>query len=249
MEVMQEGRLKTFAVTGAGSGIGRAVAVGLAKEGYSVVALGRRKAALEETAAGHPGIHVVPLDVSRPEDCKAVFARIAQEIGRVDGLVCCAAIYPKVHFFDQTPESFNDTIVINVCGVTNVIREVLPGMLERNLGRIVVLGSLADNSPISTALGYSASKGALHAVVKGLAVEIDRFRYPNVLINELLPGATLTAMCDFGQTPDEVVPCVLNLVNFPSGGPTGRCYRGFERVRLGETWKQALLRMAGLRRD
>ena len=243
MEQIGVHTLKRVAVTGGGSGIGRAICHGLAQSGLEVVALGRTQSSLDETAQGHAGIVTKTIDVRDPDDCARVFAQLAAHYGApMDGLVVSAAIYPKVHFLDQTPDSFTDTVLTNIVGGANVVRAVLPDMLARNMGRIVVLGSLADNNPIPSAIAYSVSKGGLHALIKGIAAEIDPARYPNVLINELIPGATQTAMSDFGQSAEAVVPFVCAELDRPSGGPSGTCWYNGKQIRFGETWKGALKR-------
>ena len=243
MEQIGMHTLKRVAVTGGGSGIGRAICHGLAQSGLEVVALGRSMETLAQTAQGHDRILPKVIDVRDPEDCARVFGELAEHYGApVDGLVASAAIYPKVHFLDQDPDSFTDTVLTNIVGVANVVRAVLPDMLARNMGRIVVLGSLADNNPIPSAIAYSVSKGGVHSLVRGIAGEIDRTRYPNVLINELIPGATRTAMSDFGQGPEAVVPFVRAELERPSGGPSGTCWYNGKQVRFGETWKGALKR-------
>ena len=249
MDQIGEHEIRVIAVTGGGSGIGRAICVGLAERGYQVVALGRTAGTVEETAGLHEGISAEALDARDPENCAAVFARIEERFGQpVDGLIAGAAIYPRVHFLDQSPESFSDTVLTNIVGVANVMRVVLPGMLARNAGRIVVIGSLADNNPIPSAVAYSVSKGGVHALVRGVAAEIDRDRYPNVLVNELIPGATRTAMSDHGHPPEAVVPRVMALIDCPSGGPHGTCWYNGEQVRFGESWKRALLRKIMMRK-
>lgn len=248
MTRIEDRDLRLVALTGGGSGIGRAIARGLAADGYNVAVLGRRMAALEETAAGHERIAGFAADLGDAAQATAAMARIEARFSQpIDGLIVAAALYPKLHFLDQDADSFTETVMTNICGVANAIRPVLPGMLARNLGRIVVVGSLADNAPIPAASAYSASKGGLHALVKALASEVDRGRYPNVLINELVPGATKTAMSDFGQEPEAVVDFIRMQLNFPSGGPTGRCWLGAKEIHLGESWKRGLLR-AVLRR-
>jgi NAD(P)-dependent dehydrogenase (short-subunit alcohol dehydrogenase family) len=237
-----EHRMRVAAVTGAGSGIGRAIAHGLAAAGYRVAILGRRMESLTETARRQPGITPFGLDVADASRSAAVLAEVDIQLGPVDILVANAAIYPRMHFLDQSPTSFEETMQINVHGVANVVRAVLPGMLARNAGRVIVMGSLADQTPLPGSCAYSVSKGALHALVRGIAAEIDRVRYPDVLVNELIPGATRTAMSTSGQLPEAVYPLVQALIDQPSGGAHGRIFVQDREVRPNEGPRRMLLR-------
>lgn len=241
--VIEPRRLQNVVITGAGSGIGRALARAFAAKGYAVAALGRTLSALEQTADGHPAIHPFTVDVCDARQCLDVFARIAQDMGPIDVLVANAAIYDKVHFLDQSPESFSAMMRTNIEGVANTVRPVLPGMLERNCGRIIVMGSLADMNPFPGSMAYATTKGALHPLTRGIALEIDRDRYPNVLVNEFSPGATRTSMSDHGNAPEDIFPMLHRLVEFPSGGPHGQFFSEWRQVRVGESWKGAIKRI------
>jgi len=246
-------QFRRVVVTGAGTGIGRALCAGFTFDDYVVVGLGRTLSTLEETktVCKNGLFSYFAVDVSDSEAVTATLTRIAAEVGTIDVLVCNAAVYPKVYFLDQPADEWTRALTINVCGVANCCRAVLPAMLEQNAGRIVIVGSFADISPLPGTSVYSASKGALHPLTRALSVEIDRQRYPNVLINELNPGATRTAMSEGGHEPNAVYPWLKSIVDLPSGGPTGRiflCDREFQpnegrRARL----KRYLLRRLGWR--
>jgi NAD(P)-dependent dehydrogenase (short-subunit alcohol dehydrogenase family) len=241
-------RVKTVVVTGAGAGIGRALAVGFAGDGCRVVGIGRTRAALEETGALCQGqFSYLLADVADAEAVANAMERVAAD-GAIDALICNAAVYPREFFLHQPAVDWTSTLLTNVCGVANCCRAVLPAMLDRNAGRIVVIGSLADLSPLPGASAYSASKAALHSLVRALACEIDRRRYPNVLINEFNPPATRTAMCDIGASPSSLYRRVKQLVEFPAGGPTGRMYLRYREYRPNEGARAKLKRifMSGL---
>lgn len=242
LESLADHRIRVAAVTGGGSGIGRAIAHGLAAAGYRVAILGRRMETLTETAQGRPGITPLCLDVADAPRCAAVFAEVETQLGPVDILVAGAAVSPRVHFLDQSPTSFEETMQINVQGVANAVRAVLPGMLARNAGRVIVLGSLADQRPSAGACAYSVSKGALHALVRGIAVEIDRARYPNVLVNEYNPGQTRTGMSTNGHAPEAVYPLIQALIDQPRGGAHGRMFVLDREVRPNQGSRRVLLR-------
>lgn len=189
------------------------------------------------------GVFTREADVADNAACSSAFAAAAKALGPVDGLVAAAAVYPKAFFLDQSAAHLEEVLRINVVGVANAVRAVLPGMMERNHGRVVVMGSLADLNPLPGSLAYSVSKGALHSLVRGIANEIDRDRYPDVLINEFNPGATRTAMSEHGNDPEAIFPALLPLIECGRDGPQGRFFQEGREIRLNESWKAALKRV------
>ena len=231
--VVAMSQFRTVVVTGAGTGIGRALCVGFTSDDYVVVGLGRTARTLEETkkACKNDLFSYMAVDVSDNTAVTAALAQISAEVGPIGVLVCSAAVHPRAYFLDQPADEWTRALIINVGGVANCCRAVLPAMLERNAGRIVIVGSFADISPLPGTSAYSASKGALHPLTRVLSAEIDRRRYPNVLINEFNPGATRTGMSENGHEPAAVYPWLKSIVELPSGGPTGRiflCDREFQ---------------------
>jgi NAD(P)-dependent dehydrogenase (short-subunit alcohol dehydrogenase family) len=217
---------RTVVVTGAGSGIGRAIAVGFCSDGASVVGIGRREESLEETRSlcGQGRMHFIVGDVSRQQDVRQLFHDAFQRYGKVDFLINNAAIYPKQGFLESTHEEWSQVLHTNVLGMTLCCREALPGMLERGFGRIINLGSFAWKGPIPGSSAYSASKAAVSSFTKALAAEIDNERYPDVLVNELMPGIIKTAMSETGAEPSSVYPHVRFVATLPKSGPTGRAF-------------------------
>jgi NAD(P)-dependent dehydrogenase (short-subunit alcohol dehydrogenase family) len=246
-------RFRTVVITGDGTGIGRALAVGFTSEDCIVIGLGRTASMLEETKSlcknGRYSYKII--DVLDNIAVSAIFAQITFEIGPIDVLICNAAVYPRIYFLDHSPDEWTRTILTNVCGVANCCRTVLPAMLEKNAGRIVIIGSLADIDPVPASSAYSASKGALHALTRALSAEIDRQRYPNVLVNEFNPGVTQTNMSEDDQDPASVYPWVKRLVEFPTHGPTGRMFVRDKEFHLNEGLKakakRLVLRSIGLK--
>ena len=217
---------KCVVVTGAGSGIGRAFAAGFCSDGATVIGIGRTGADLKETArlCEEGRMHFIVGDVGRPDDVERLFSEAARICGKVDVLVNNAALYPKASFLNSTHEEWSRAIQTNLVGLAHCCRMALPGMLERRYGRIVNMGSLAWVDPIANSSAYSASKGAVRAFTRALAAEIDRGRYPDVLINELLPGIVKTRMSESGLDPREVYPHVRVVAGLPTNGPTGRTF-------------------------
>lgn len=217
---------KSVVVTGAGSGIGRALAAGFCSDGAVVMGFGRTSKDLEETArqCDSGRMQYVVGDVARPLDVERLFSEASRLYGKVDILVNNAALYPKVAFLESSHEEWSHVIQTNVIGMAHCCRLALPGMLERGFGRIVNLGSLAWLGPIPNSSAYAASKGAVRPFTRALAAEIDRTRYPDVLINELLPGVVKTKMSDSGQDPFEIYQHARFVASLPRNGPTGRSY-------------------------
>jgi 3-oxoacyl-[acyl-carrier protein] reductase len=169
-------------------------------------------------------MHFVAGDVGRKEDVDRLFAEAERRAGKVDILVNNAAAYPKVAFLDSSHEDWTRAIETNLIGLAYCCRRALPGMLERGYGRIINVGTLAWRSPIPASSAYAASKAAVRVLTVALAGEIDRARYPDVLVNELLPGIIRTRMSDDGQDPASVYAYARNLASLPRNGPTGTTF-------------------------
>ena len=213
-------------ITGAGSGIGRGLAAGFCNDGASVVGIGRTERDLEETsrAYGRGKMEYVVGDVSKDADVDRLFSRSIELHGKVDILINNAAVYPMCAFLESPAEEWRRAIEINVIGLAMCCQRALPGMLERGYGRIINLGSFAWKKPIPSSSAYSASKGAVRSLTKAIASEIDRSRYPNVLVNELIPGTVKTRMSETGEDPMNIYPHARFIVELPSGGPAGEIF-------------------------
>ncbi len=162
-------------VTGAGSGVGRAVATALLQDGYSVALAGRRQDALEETAqlAGGNSL-VVPTDVSKPDDVKALFDRIASEFGRLDVLFNNAGTgSPATNFGDVTFEQFSKVIDVNIHGMflcANAAFRMMRDQSPRG-GRIINNGSLSATVPRPGSAPYTTSKHAVTGLTKCIGLD------------------------------------------------------------------------------
>lgn len=220
-------RDKVVIVTGSGTGVGRAYARGFAAAGAKVVGISRTESDLQETQrACAPGtFEYVVGDVSRAEDVEKLFALAERKLGPVDILVNNAAVYPKVEFLQGDIEAFQRDLLVNVMGVARTCHRALPSMLQRGFGRVVNVGSFAFLGPIPRASLYSTSKGAASALTRSIAVEIDERRFPDVRVNELMPGVFRTRMTpDQGEDPAVAFAYLEPVVTIPSGGPHGRIF-------------------------
>lgn len=188
-------------VTGAGSGLGRALSLAFCDQGANVVGVGRSLESLKETHSviGSGQQHLFsfyPADVSQWAEIENIIVKVKEGLGQIDFLFNNAAVYSKVSFLDETAEDFEKAISINITGMANMCKAVLPTMLAQKAGRIFNLGSWADLSPIADSAAYSASKGAVHALTKAIAVDIAHFN-TDVQVHEWIPGHLNTQMSDY----------------------------------------------------
>jgi NAD(P)-dependent dehydrogenase (short-subunit alcohol dehydrogenase family) len=185
---------KVAIVTGAARGLGRAYAEALAKEGAAVVVGDVRDCA--ETLAAIQGAGgratSVTLDVASLDSCKAMAATAVKEYGKVDVLVNNAALYANLKGgrYDQLDEAQWDRVMqVNVKGVWNCVRAVVPGMREKKSGSVINITSLAPVYGLPYALDYSVSKGAVIAMTRSLARELGR---DWIRVNAVAPSAVMT---------------------------------------------------------
>ena len=226
-DVFMTGSARTIVITGASKGMGRALAVGFANDGYTVFGAARDARALDQTAelCSQGRFHGRALDVSNAREVAGWIDGIESSQGKVDVLICAAAVYPRAYFLDQSAEDWDEVLRINVGGVANACRAVLPGMLARRRGRIVVVGSMADMHPVAGSSAYSVSKGALHPLTRAIAAEINTAHYPDVRIAEYLPPATISGMSDMGVTPDYHYPVVKALAEGATHARSGGSFK------------------------
>jgi NAD(P)-dependent dehydrogenase (short-subunit alcohol dehydrogenase family) len=169
---------KAAIVTGAGSGIGRATALALLEEGYSVVLAGRRPEALAETVAqaglnGHLAL-AIPTDVTDPESVRALFDATKQFFGRLDLVFNNAGTgAPAVPLADLTVEDWQRVVDVNLTGVFLCIREAFRLMKDQDPrgGRIINNGSLSAYAPRPNSAPYTATKHAIAGLTKSAALD------------------------------------------------------------------------------
>lgn len=216
---------KVVVITGVGRGIGRSLAVGFSGDEARVVGFGRTEEDLIATSKLCNGrMHYVVGDVTSEEDVERLFAEAIDKHGQIDILINNAAIYPKQEFLQQTHQSWAKVIETNLIGVALCCRKALPYMFELGYGRIINIGSFAGKNPIVASSAYSTSKAGLMAFTKALAVEIDRNTYPDILINELVPGVIKTSMSSEGEDPSAVYPHARAIATLPTNGPHGQIF-------------------------
>jgi len=163
-------------VTGAGSGIGRAVTVGLLDAGYRVALAGRREPALHETLAGAAADHalVVPTDVTDAAAVHALFERVVAEWGRIDLLFNNAGVFgAPAAFEDVELEQWRTSVDTNLTGSFLCAQEAFRVMKDQSPqgGRIINNGSISAHVPRPHAVGYTATKHAITGLTRSISLE------------------------------------------------------------------------------
>ena len=172
-------------ITGGGNGIGRGLALGAAKTGARVTVCDVNDAAMASLTTEHPGLSARRLDVSDRDAVFKTFAEIEREHGRIDGLVCGAAIQPRRAVHEMPPEEWQRVIRTNLDGVVWCYQAAIGGMIKRRRGSIVAFSSGLAHQGWPEASAYAATKGALIAFVKSAAKEVAQHR---VKFNLIAPG-------------------------------------------------------------
>ncbi len=162
-------------ITGAGSGIGRALAFRFARAGCRLALLDKDTAALEDVVNELQTYNVEvlqqPGDVTHFEDCRRLVEGAIEAFGGVDVLINNAGITHRSAFIDTTPEVFHRVMAVNYFGAMHCTKAALPSLIE-NKGVIIVLSSVAGFAPLIGRTGYSAAKHALHGLFESLRTEL-----------------------------------------------------------------------------
>jgi short-subunit dehydrogenase len=186
-------------ITGASTGIGRAVALALAGEGWTVAASARDAPALAALVAEGAGrIHAFPLDVTDEPATIAIHTAIEQALGPVDLAILSAGTHLPVSLehFDTVP--FRKLVEVNLMGVVHCLGAVLPGMVARRAGQIAIVASVAGYFGLPTAAAYGATKSALITLAEALKFDCDRHGIALSVIN---PGFVATPLTDRNPFP------------------------------------------------
>ena len=197
---------RTALVTGASGGIGGAIAEALAGRGATLVLTGRDRDALDAVAVRcrHRGatVTVLPADLGRVDERERLLAAVAEPPGEVDVLVNAAGLPRRLHATRLTHLNVVETIEVNYLAATALTLRLLPGMLERGVGRIVNVGSLAGRVPPPREAAYAASKHALAAFTDCLAPDLAG---TGVSVHLVTPAVVDTGLWDRpGQEPAAV---------------------------------------------
>ncbi|PLR82944.1 3-ketoacyl-ACP reductase [Bacillus canaveralius] len=184
---------KTALITGAGRGIGRAAAIALAKEGVNIGLMGLTMENLEKVAAelSEYGVNVsaAVADVADLESVHHAVEHIRSDLNSIDILINNAGIAKFGGFLELTAEEWEKIVRVNLMGVYNVTRAVLPEMIEKKAGDIINISSSAGQKGAPVTSAYSASKFAVLGLTESLMLEV---RKHNIRVSALTPSTVAT---------------------------------------------------------
>ncbi len=216
---------KVAFVTGAGSGIGRALAIMLLREGACVLACGRgetRMTALRDEVAGLPGALLTAVaDVSDEKQVLRVLEKAAMSVGMPDIVVANAGFAIMKPLVNMSSGEFDAQMATNVRGVWLTLRHTIPAMIGKGGGDVIIVSSLAGKNGFAGGTAYAASKFAVRGIAQSLMLEV---RDKNVRVAAIFPGSTDTPFFDDSpMTPDrakilgadDVAQAILDILRAP----------------------------------
>ncbi len=223
----------TALITGASSGIGEALARCCARDGHTLVLVARRADKLHALAGELRGAHgvrvdVLPADLAQPGAAQDLAATLRRRRRPVDLLVNNAGVLEQGGFSTHAAASHQRIIDLNVSALTAMVAAFLPGMLQRNSGRILNVASIAAFQPVPGLATYAASKAFVLSLSESLAEEL---RGTGVTVTALCPGITATAMLD-GAAGDN--PKLAQLPGFVIGDVDEVAAEGYRACLAGE---------------
>ncbi len=193
---------KIALITGAGTGIGRAIALGFAREGARIALVGRRKTLLEAVAReiGRAAI-VVEADVREKSDIDRALEQIIQHFGGLNTLVNNAGVLHMGTAEQITEEQWNETFNVNVRGVWQLSTAALPYLRKQGGGSIINIASVLGINGARNRAAYASSKGAVVLLTKCMAIDHG---HENIRVNAICPGFVETGLTErvFAQAPD-----------------------------------------------
>lgn len=231
---------KVAVVTGAGRGIGQAIAVAYGRAGAAVCAAARSRDQLDDTVAriaeGRGCALAVPTDVRDYAAVVTLMERAAATLGGVDIVVAAAGIAGENKRVDESdPIRWTESIEVNLFGTFNTAKAAIPHLRRRGAGKIILVGSGMGHRSGPTRSAYAASKAGVWMLARVLAEELMA---DNICVNELIPGPVLTALIagregnlgagnqgvEWYKQPGDVAPLALFLAAQPERGPTGQTF-------------------------
>ena len=228
-------------VTGAGRGIGRAIAIAYAQAGAAVCCAARTLQEIATTvrdieASGGRAI-AVPTDVTQLVSVQQMLQTTIETFGGLDILVINAGgDYDRRHVAKSHPEDWRATLEVNLLGAYYCAHAAIDYLKQRGAGKIIAIGSGIGHRGLPGSSAYACSKAGLWMLTRVLAQELWPF---NISVNELIPGPVVTAMSvqesahntgvsaiesEWVKSPDDVVPLALFLATQPAKGPTAQSF-------------------------
>jgi len=210
--------MKNIWITGASSGIGKALALKFAKEGWHVAASARRENLLNELSELNKNISSFPLDVNNKERCKETFEQIIKKYQNIDICFFCTGTWDPKKEKDIDIEQIEHVMKVNFFGTLNCIKAVEQYFKDKKSGHISIVSSVAGYRGLPNSTGYGASKAALNNLAESLYFDFGR---QNVRVSLVSPGFIKTPMTDknefkmpFLKTPEFAAEKIYNgLVN------------------------------------
>lgn len=213
---------KTAMITGASKGIGKAIALALAKEGAHVILLARNATALQslekEILASGGNAVSFSVDISSEEEVKNVFTKIQKKFSLIDILINNAGIGIFSNLIDMKVKEYDLMMDVNLKGVFLTCRAVIPAMMKQNGGEIINIASLAGKNPFPGGSVYAASKWGLIGLSRTLMLEV---REHNIRVVTVCPGSVNTSFANNEKNnsyiiqPEDVAETVLFALTMP----------------------------------
>lgn len=219
---------KTAIITGAGKGIGKAIAEALAKEGVQLGLLARTASDLEQLKAELTSTYDIQVftataDIGNSEEARQAVASLAASLGRVDILINNAGIGSFGKMVDMDPAEWEQILRVNLMGTYYVTHELLPGMIAQESGDIINIASTAGERGFATGSAYCASKFAVLGLTESLMQEVRKF---NIRVTALTPSTVNTPLAvnaglpigdeDRMMQPEDLAELVVAALKLPS---------------------------------
>ena len=183
---------KTALVTGASSGIGRAMALALAEEGVRLALVGRSEERLRGVGDRIAGeTLVLSADLTQPAEVDRAVAETIARFGQIDILLPNAGLFIPGNVVDGEPDKWDEMLSINVNSVFRLVRAVLPAMVARQSGHILITSSISGHEAIHWEPVYSASKHAIQSFAHGLRRQVLK---DNIRVGSVAPGIVLNEL-------------------------------------------------------
>jgi len=184
---------KNVWITGASSGIGKAVAIKFANKGWQVAASARRKKLLDELSENNPNISSFPLDVTNCESCEQAFKSILKKYSNIDVCIFSSGTYDPKTEKQINLEQIENVMKVNFFGTLNCIKAVESDFKNKRKGHVAIMSSVAGYRGLPNSSGYGPSKAALINLSESLYFDFKRYE---IRVSLISPGFIKTALTD-----------------------------------------------------